>query len=449
MKSIKLKDLLKRKSLKDLLTIMGDSGVPVPEGFEPADWELLVKSAKTEGEIRLEYYQELLDPDTEMWRDPEEEVPEEVLEYEQLCRHKGELLKAAEQRLDQLCSLTAAHLLLHEKISKLFLGMNDLTVSIFRKASLGELERDEEGYYQCDVDAERVHHVTSPEWQGYVDYLRSIPSTERRSRITGALIPDDVLDRFREVDGPQIEERRKTNCILCDCSHTLLAYHEITSEDNLYQLYRSVVLEEGDVRLYSIEDFREAVLQLFAEDEWHAFVERNGRFFLTDRGSMEADPTFEPEGYQSFFDAVASEWDDETDYYIPSPQEVREFCDCGYWPSRKPYRDLMEYLVDFYLDEMTISQMTSSMFRMFADYEDDRAGYTLDTVYENAEEDMAEITFYLRLNQGWEFVWDEMERLHAGVKDEAKERFRNCLKECDEVTNKPFFRGYTYDKELG
>ncbi|MBQ9015264.1 MAG: hypothetical protein IJ109_04010 [Firmicutes bacterium] len=443
-KKLHLQEMLANKSLKDLLTIMYENHISAPEGFSSEDWELLLLMIRVEEDIRLEYYRELLDPDIELLKDPDREVPPEILEYEELQRHKGEVLLMADKMQYQLCRITERFLLLPENTNKLFGRMNDMTMEYFRKAAAGELETDDEGVFIKETPPELVHRIRGPEYLGYAEVKSILPGEDpwERSRVYGMAIPEEVLSTLREIDGPDFEKQRKNYNIISDCCDILIQYHEFSSLKNAYSLYQSVSGEEKLPEILSWEAFPKAVTQVLADNEYVAIAKRGERFFIYEPYAAEE---MLDEGL-SLLDALAEEWDDELTYYIPSPEEMYEYLNHGYWSTRKPYQELMQYLIEYYHDEMVMEQMSLGMFRAISN--DDTYGqkdaYMMDDVYEDAQEALAEIVFYLKADQGVEMVWEEMKSLWYTVTDEAKDRFRQILIDCDEVTNKPFYRGFTH-----
>ena len=210
---MKLKELLGDRDVKDLFQLTSRNHIPHPMNLSKEDIDLLRKAYLEEPEDRQLYIDEFEDPPGMIEPDSDEELTEEDLEiierlrqYHEQRRRTGELLMDAETHKQEYAELLAPRLLKTETVRSFLEAVPDEAGEFIHSILSGILKQDEEGYYPLKTDPNQNCQFEYIERHGY-GFLRRIPwykTEEERERITGVLIPEDVLEVFRQTETPEL-----------------------------------------------------------------------------------------------------------------------------------------------------------------------------------------------------------------------------------------------------
>lgn len=253
-------------------------------------------------------------------------------------------------------------------------------------------------------------------------------------------VPAQVLALFNSICTPEyVMKARIARAVSGSCNFAKEYYWAAPLETGM-KLYR--ILSDGELPELSEEEY----LRIAEENSDYCYGIRleEGRYYITEYNICEEDEELLEEELDVLMYSISRARDCSDDYYIPSREEMKEFIENSWWPSRRPYQQLRQFLEEYYLDEQTMNLMGSRMFTTMLSLPEEKtlSDYDMDRVEEEVQETMFEITDTLMCGNSVADVERMQDTIFMSIHDEAKAKLRDILEQCRRETNQRNDLGY-------
>ena len=461
-KSTKWLPAFQRDSLYDLLSIAWHTKCPMPDFISEEEWAALlgrinfVGLSPREGKREVEHLLTLAAKKEELnWvpRREEGESDESYLAHKLFREWEYKTVLSAEAANENKAEIAKAiykHIMDPAYFAERLFYADDAFILCMQDI----LKRDEEGpKYAIDWPWKENYALDSFATQGYVHLIERPANRDEEChrRILGLHVTGDVLSLFEKVYTAEFDAKRRQRYLMDKISFMAQDYYDVAPLSLLWEIYQALASEDPCLAgRIGKEEFYTLFPQLVEKGYW-VFREEKGETYLMNKGNLD---TFEEEVSDENGQVITKEYPfyflrhelheaNHFDFYIPSTEEAKEYFEYGYWPSRKPYKELLDLMQVIYEEEFSMSQ--SSFFMMRGEDEPDATcgGYTMDDVYDDVEEKMCYICSSLQGDLDVEDLLTELNDLLVWLTEEAKQKIEDLLIACNEVTNKANLMGYT------
>ena len=451
-----LMELLLEKTGKDLFLMTQRRNLPLPGEWTDSEVDevLLTYYSNTQNEAYyLRFLQNWENKEIEPLENGHEDkkAEEEYQKWLDSCLRIGRRLRSIDESKKDYAKILSEDLLKPENIRSILLDLHDPCIQLIRNICAGAV-KEENGFYPMACDPDKNWHYLILEAKGYALFRKTDPYDEPddRSHCTGICIPDDVLILIKAADTAELEAKRSLRRILGSLELIVQDYYDVVPIDIAHQIY-SLLREEDPVRY---PDLNEAALDRAIEEYSR---ESSGYLYgmLTYRGkrymynTSEEEITDETTADDSYLAALIENWEQRNvEPYIPSLAEMQNFLEHSYWEARKPFRDLHQFVVEYYMDEKSMEEMGSGIMMMALDPEEQdeylrKRHYSMDTVLENADEEFGMLQLDLSGGNDPGEIYRNRKNFTCWLSDSAKRKFRRLLTKCSECVPLPWRLGNT------
>jgi len=249
----------------------------------------------------------------------------------------------------------------------------------------------------------------------------------------------DVLDLFSRVCTTEFIARQNiceavyTACCIVKCCYGIAP---LETAMKLYSIY-----SEGKLPELSEEEF----IDMAVETGEYLFKVRkkDGLYYIVDDITGGEAVEMDEDELEYFAWNLDRMGKNGNDFYLPDRAEMKEFITEGYWPSRSGYRQLREFLQEYYLEDQKIERIGRNFYLALTGEEEDRVSeYDLDRVDEETEEIIFEVVNRFMCGNSPEDAETSLQRIFDNLNDESRPRLREILALCARQTNSFNDMGY-------
>ena len=467
-----LLELLKKRNLRELWSLSRSYGIPLWEDIREEDVKSINTAFSDIGNRKPSHYLDELELTEESFEEWYQDIPEEgkkeFRNYHENRRKIARLLIRLREEKENLCFRLSKAIPDPENMKDHYHESSDEWVGLMWKSCrLHAAENDrrtntEESFLVVDPKTDEQRAAKSLYKSGMAAIEQDLDEAEDRVIIREIYIPEEIRDVFQSVDRPEADFARRTSRLIRDCGYLAVHYYEGAPLNVVYEMYCGAAEEAGLQKLDQERFLKEIRTQEDNPYPLYILFDYKGKEYLVQPYVQEEMKDLQEdtdEEAETFFTWCVSEAEKAgRDYYIPGLQEIKEYLEWGFWPSRKPYGELLDFLKGYYQDEHYVNNIGSNMFGMF--WEDDLnekdeydefgensriRHYTMDDADEEMNEVLSEIMMGMTFGNGVEEAVRVLEE--HGIMDSIREEFRTqipeMLKSCWKETNKPELCGYT------
>ena len=493
-----LTEQLSQRSVKDLLKIALLHDIQYSEGLSSSDCQKLVHIFESDSSwkaLDADYYLDYADGG-EIWEqirskilhsrefasahpdytfedyqrideDHNELFPPEVCDYYEKNNRTGNQILLANAEKDSAAAIIAAHLLDAAVFEESIRSVSDISIDILRTAAqasaaspssndstYGSAGADSpdllplpDSYWQdCSVDFYDRYSALRLESLGYVRYRRIPATVDTVEQIAAVEMVPEVAALFRRIDTDEFNQRRRYLYWLSECVTIAKDYYLMAPVDIIYKLMKVVHGSVPDMYLPPfgdefISDVAEILPRIY---DFMEVIEADGHSFIIEKLMNDLE---DPDGFVEEQIYVYNEHD--YNFYIPDFSEIAEYSIYGYWPSKEPWQRLHEWLMYFYLDEQTMSNMFSSMVNASqGSFDPDspdymKPPYSMDDVEDDAWEICQLLCLHLMTGGSIEDVIEEHPELTGMITEEAKRDLFDAVDDCARIVPRDYYMGFS------
>lgn len=445
-----LADILSERTLYDLLILLKNkqSQVCLPDIFSNEQWKNLFTYAEKNDPERVEYYLELAEEkDEHIWTENRDDYDDEetYLAVKQFREQEYQLmlsLEKAEKSKGLLAKILADSLLKKETFQALLSTTDDDTICLLKTLSDMVKEKEQEDGYYVPLQEVKCFSADRLQECGYAIpvFVEAWQSEDSHRHVTGIRISKDVLTLFDDIYSEEFDISRRVNIIISKVCYTARSYYEVAPLDIAMRLFRNVIRTQPDIpaAVHGLEaqEFIE-IAKKESKDLYLVYEYRNNYYIFEEF---------------VFFDLMESETEEDTilvndlagieesgyEFYIPSGEEILDFVNYGYWPDRKSYQKLKEWLTGYYMETREFENMFPRMLTLMGPDDSDegyRERFTLDDVDESVEEKLVLTAWFFMDGCEVEDVMEEYSDITAGINEGARGELLLMLESCRQQTN--------------
>ncbi|MBQ9010754.1 MAG: hypothetical protein IJ088_15715 [Clostridia bacterium] len=450
-----LAELLRKKTGKELFLLSMKRKLPFPgEWTESEEKEIIgvYYSNRQQEEYYLEYLQDWENGEFEPLENNSDEAEREVLrEWTEHHLRIGRRLRSINENKNDYVEILSKDMLKPESIRSLLLLLKDPCIRIIRDIVAGTV-KEENGFYLLACDPDKNWQYLILESTGYALIRKTDPYDEPddRSHCTGICIPDDVLALIKKVDTAELEAERSMRRILDSIETIVQDYYDAAPIGVVHQVF-SVLREESPDRYPALseEELDRAIVEYAQNnpDKLYDMLTFRGKRYMYNTSAEEI--TDDTKAEDSYLVAILENWEEPgVKPYIPPLAEMQNYLEYNYWEAKKPFRDLRQFIVEFYMDEQSIEGMCGGimMMGMDPDERDDylrKRHYSMDRVLDNADQKFAFLLFCLSGGNEPGEIYQNQKEITCCLSDSAKRKFKRLLKKCYECVPQPQWQGNT------
>ena len=454
----RLSDVLNTRELCDLIKIASEQNIVFPDFNTEEEWKAIKRLSAGPDSERIGYYLELSyeedDDDNYSLTDNLEEFDPEtqktIIAFREQEKNLMNSIRRAEDFKFVLSEKIAVRLLDKNVFEKYLIGAADVTIDLLEHLAVMEMSSvKHDSKYDLELPWEQNKSADALETAGYavVYSTKAWENSDEHKHITGITVTSDVLKLFCDTYTSDFSMKRSNYNAIKKCCCLAVSYYEVALLETVMEIYHRLCESNGVYLKMDERDFAEIARE--QSSDFYEIVEFQGKCYVTIIGASIGLEDIDNPGDTLIEFRVQNLEEREFPPYIPEAEEIREYTENGFWPSRESYSRLKEWLTLFYMDEKEIENIGPGFMGMFLSMgaEDDeyfRQRYSMDDVEENVLEKMQYITWLCMLDYTADEIMqdDEIEVLTIPVTEQAKEEFRNIISECIKNTNKPNLIGY-------
>lgn len=449
-----LKDMLMKRHLYDLLKTAGNLPLKAPKGVSDEEWEIALAFGRLperrEGVLRIDSY---LNPPPvsayDLLEDPDDQKDPELLkairaERKREKRYRNSL-RSADRARGLIAEEIADYLLKEEVLSGYLSDAGDKTIAILKDVSERELKGEVREVYSLDLPWKDCPAADSLVTWGYanVEELKPVMSKDQHRYVTGISIPGEVLALFRKLYTPEADFRRRKRNLVKNCCDLARAYYETAPLDLVLEICRRYAQGDPEAPVITREELLETALA--TQGDYYQVLEYEGEIYIVER-AVKDDLELSENGEDCcFYYDVGRIRKNGNAFYIPSSEEILDYCRHRYWSRRKAWQEAWDWFTLFYLDEQYIQSIFPSMLAgcLGKSMESmDMDFYSMDDVEESTEEKMLQIIWPLMDDYEVMEILEDMKEVTLAVTEEAKANLIRIMEECRAQTNKRCYMGH-------
>ncbi len=451
-----LVEMLCGKTGKDLFLMSQRRKLPLPVEWTDAE-------AK---EVMLAYYSDTQNEEYYSWflqnwengefrplKDGPEDREEEERYQEWLdrCLRISRRLHSINENKKDYAKILSEDLLKPKSIRSLLLNLQNPCIQSIRDICAGAV-KEKNGFYPITCDPDKNWQYLILESKGYAQIRKTDPYDEPddRTHCTGICIPDDVLALIKKADTAELEEKRSMQRILDSVQNIVQDYYDAAPIGIAHQIY-SILREESPDKYPDLneEELDRAIMEYNQKnpDLLYGMLTYRGKRYMYN--TSEEEITDDTTAEDSYLAAVIENWEQpDVEPYIPSLEEMQNFLEYGYWEAKKPFRDLHQFVVEYYMDEQSMAEMGGGIMMMAADPEERDAylrkrHYSMDMVLKNAEEKFGLLQLDLSGGNDPGEIYRSQREFTCCLSESSKRKFRRLLTKCSECVPLPWRLGNT------
>lgn len=456
--------MLEHKEMKDLLKLLGKYDLEGCLELSQAEMDRAYRIYADERSASPEFYMDCLEKDEPDWSEYAEEGENFIENSKKIWAAEQELgrcIKTIENSKESICKTLQEHLTKRSTLEELFLDFSDESVRLIRKL-VEEGENTQTGDVVMETDlksSDSARVISLEDYYGICKFERTpaYKSNDGYEHLVAVSFDKEVLDALEGLDTLDNDTERKIRHVISDSNYVAIRYNDALPIETAYEFFKSYAEQTKECPVLSFEEFVDKSLEC-TKSGMHCICEYKSKKFLTEPGNLETIITdgeiieveVNKDDYPSFFEATIEQMEEShLKHYIPSSEEMKEYLDNGYWPSRECYNSLKDLITEIYLDEQSIENASGAMFGMFDEEEWGRRYYSMDDVENNVRELTGFITMSLMGNNDAEDIldYDDLKVVTWSLNDEVKQELKQIIIECSRNTNMPSLLGHT-EKDL-
>ena len=434
-------ELLGYKSTADLLNLLEQKKLGFPIAADETDKRKILRMYNDKDDFEVSWHLRLLDEEEPDWSEYSEMSAEDIrlLKEHHKDRLKlAQMIRSIEEKRDEMCTKLSSVILGTEDMAREYDLFPDECINLMREACAMLKSGEESAILDVDLKADEKRGPDLLEEEGYCscERVHAYDSDDEYEHIRTITFPAEILEVFQKIDSPANDRNRRLKRTVSDICSLAASYYDEATMTMAYRIYKKWMSEETEQPKITSEEFAGIAQDIASKMGTYDLYEYDGKFGILSY-SFPDDDREQAESVRNRLRELETE---EGNFYIPSVDEGREFLKYGYWPSRSGFSGLKQFLTEYYLDEQTMQNSGASMFMMIDQDENEmrRRFMSLDDVDEEVEKEMSEIAFQLRIGCDIEEIIDEHQHILLSVTEEAGNRFRELLKECDEQIPRPW-----------
>ena len=350
----------------------------------------------------------------------------------------SQILRSIEEKRDDMCAKLSSFILGDKDMANEYDLFPDQCINLMREVCAMMKNGEESVIMDVDLKAEDKKGPDLLENEGYCfcERVHAYDSGDEYEHIRKITFPAEILEVFQKIDSPSNYKNRRLKRTVSDICSLAASYYDEATMPMAYRIYEKWISEEKGQLEITLEEFAGISEKTASRMGTYELYEYDGKYGILNYSF----PSDDKEQAEFTRDRMRELEKEETDFFIPSIDEGKEFLKYGYWPSRSGFSGLKQFLTEYYLDEQTIQNSGASMFMMIDQDENEmkKRFMSLDDVDDEVEKEMCEIAFELRIGCDIKEILKEHQHILLSVTDEAGDRFRKLLKECDEQIPHPW-----------
>ena len=389
--------------------------------------------------------------------DPEDAESKETVkrqqEWRDRCLRIGRRLRSINENKKDYTDILAKELLRPENIRSMLLDLRDPCIQTIRDICASTL-KEENGFYPMACNPDKNWHYLILETLGYALIRKTDPCDEPddRTHCTGLCIPDDVLSLIKKADTAELEAKRSIRRFLDSLELIVQDYYDAAPIDIVHQIYSNLRAENPDrYPDFSEEELDRAITEYSQGNPGllYGMLTFRGKRYMYN--TSEEEITDDTKAEYNYLVSIIENWEErDVDPYIPPLAEMQNYLEYGYWEARKPFRDLHQFVVEYYMDEQTMSEMGGGIMMMAMDPEERdeyrrKHHYSMDTVLENTSEEFSILRFDLSGGIEPGEIYRGRKEFTCTLSDSAKRKYRRLLTKCAECVPLAWRLGNTAD----
>ena len=455
-----LNKMLEQKEMKELIRLLRQYDLEDCLGLSPVDIDKAYRAYSDERSPSPEFYIDCLEEDEPDWSEYAEEGEDFIEESKRVWAEEKELgrtIKKIENSKVIICKALEEHLTKQSTLEEMYLRFSDNTLFFIRKLiEEGEETRTGDVVMEIDLKSdERTRVIFLETYYGICEFKRvpAYKSEDGYEHLVFVSFDKEVLGILEKLDTVDNDTERRIRSVIEDVNYVAIKYNDALPIETAYEFFRTYAEQTKECQLLSFENYIDKSLEC-SHRGMHCICEYKGKKYMTEPGNLETVITDgeiievkeSEDDYPSFFEATIEEMEkSHLKHYIPSAEEMKEYLDNGYWPTRECYARLKDLITEIYLDEQTIENATGAMFRMFDKGNLERRYYSMDDVEDNVRDLIGYITMSIMGNNDIDDILDdnELKAVTWILKDETKDKLKQIITECSLKTNKPSLMGHT------